>query len=149
MDDNELLENERFIPQNVLTKGKVMMIDWIRWFEAAVFCALTIYIVLHTNFVASIKAIIIIVLCIAEAFLFLRGIKNRSVLQVIFEMILSRKERRHYKLGSVNDGRKTNKSIQSNHFGGESSFDRIVARIRYGFKQFDERYGEDGTVSKT
>lgn len=143
MDDNDLLENERFIPQNTLTKGKIMMIDWNRWVEDAVFCGATAYIVVHTNFVTQIKVIIIIVLCIAETFLFLRGIKNRSVLQVIFEIILSRYERRHYRLGSVTDARKNNAAIQNNHFGGESAFDRIIARIRYGFKEFDAKYGSD------
>ncbi len=143
MNDDELEKNERFIPQNALTKGKILSIDWIRWLEAAIFCIITAVIVIHTNFVTNIKAIIIIVLCIAETFLFLRGIKNRNVLQVIFEMIRSRHERKHYKLGSVNDARKESTYVQYNHFGGESAFDRLVARVKYGFKAFDAKYGDD------
>ncbi len=139
----EIEKNQRIIPQNALTKGKILTIDWIRWVEAAIFCAITVAIVIHTNFVTQIKVIIIIVLCLAEALFFLRGIKNRSVLQVILEMILSRHDRKHFRLGSVNDARKNNTNVQYNYFGGESAFDRLVNRIKYNFKAFDAKYGEE------
>lgn len=141
-DESQLDINQTIIPQNALTKGKLFHIDWIRWVESGIYCLLVSYAIIMTNFVDKIKLISICVLCISGTIFFLHGIKNRSVTQVLFEVIRSRRLRKHYRLGSVNDGRKAVAAIQNN-FGGESYWDKFTRRIRYRFDEFDKKYGAD------
>lgn len=142
MDENELSANQRRIPQNVLQKGQILHIEWVRWLESGIFCSITFCLITMTNFVNEIKIISITVLCISEVLFFLHGIKNRSVMHVLMEVIKSKYTRKHYRLGSVNDARKAVAEIQ-NYFGGESNFDKFTRRLRYKFGEFDRKYGSE------
>lgn len=137
--------NERYrkVPLNVMTDGKFLNIDWIRWVETLIACGLIIFIIWSTTFVIRIKVICISVICPVFIFLFLHGIKNRSVTQVIRDIIFETSHRKKYSLGSVANGAKRYKSKQQNQFGSLSVFEKLTFNVKSKFKQFDDRYGKD------
>ena len=144
-DESQLDVGQKIIPLNALNKGQIFHIDWIRWLESGIYSIVVSYAIIITNFVDKIKLVSICVLCISGTIFFLRGIKNRSVTHVLLDVIKSRQSRKHYRLGSVNDGRKTVTAIQ-NDFGGESYFDKCIKRLRYKFNEFDKKYGTDEEI---
>lgn len=141
MADRDMLENI-YIPKNVLKRGKFFGIDYIRWIETIVIDFLVGYGMWTSPFVTKIKIICIIVLCVVLSAFFLRGIKNRSVTQLLIDIIKDNQNRKKYSLGSICDGRKYNQAKQ-NKFGGESQFERIVNTIKDKFSAFDKKYGNE------
>ena len=133
----------RFIPQNVLTKGKLFNIDYINWIEAVIFTGLIGKAIFMTDLVLKIKIICCCVICLCSFALFLRGIKNRSVLTFFYDMIKYKSSQVRYSLGSVSNERKRKKANIETNFGGTSYFERIVARCKAKFKEFDSKYGKE------
>lgn len=137
---NEALpQNAKFIPENVIKKGKILNIDWIRWGEAALFTCLMAVLIWSTELTVKVKLIVVVVLGISIAAFFLHGIKNRSVTQVIADMIKDKKCRRKYSLASPDKkGRKEEKES----FGNQSLFQRVIKAIKYYIWALDQKYGE-------
>ena len=133
----------RFIPQNVLTKGKFLNIEYINWIEAIAFTGLIGKGIFMTNLVMRIKIICCCVLCLCSFALFLRGIKNRSVLTFFFDMIKYKSSQVRYSLGSVSNERKKKRTNIETNFGGTSFYERCVARCKSKFKDFDAKYGNE------
>ena len=60
---NETLpKNAKFIPENVIKKGKILNIDWIRWAEAVLFTSLTGGFMWSSGFTVKVKMIVLVVL---------------------------------------------------------------------------------------
>lgn len=130
----------RPIYKNVLTKGKLFTIDITRWVEAVIVSGSVGYGIYQIPFVTRVKWIVIIVVCVSLAVLFLHGIRNRSVFQLLLDVIKDSRYTAKYSLGSVNNERK-GKQATYYKFGGESYLDRLIATIKHKFKAFDEKYG--------
>ena len=137
---NETLpKNAKFIPENVIKKGKILNIDWIRWAEAVLFISLTGGFMWSSGFTVKVKMIVLVVLGTSIAAFFLHGIKNRSVTQVITDMIKDKKCRKKYSLASP-DIKKKSEGDES--FGKQSLYQRMIKTLKYYIIKFDQRYGE-------
>ena len=132
-------DNTIIIPPNVIKKGTFLGIGIQNWIEAILMTVSTGLIIWSTNFVIKIKIISITVICTSLFILFIRGLKNRSVFQLLYDIIKEKKQQKKYSLGSVNNDRKYHQA-QSNKFGGESLFERFLNNIKSKIKNFDAKY---------
>lgn len=144
MQQEEYLKG-RPIYKNVLKKGKLFTIDISRWIEAALVTGAVGYGIYQIPFVTRVKWIVIVVICTSLAVLFLHGVRNRSVFQLLFDIIKDSKFTTKYSLGSVNNERK-GKQAAYYKFGGESYFDKLTATIKFKFKSFDQKYGGEDDI---
>lgn len=132
----------KFIPQNAIKKYQFFGINYMNWVEAIAIPYLVGKGIWATTLVLKIKIICIIVICISLFILFLKGIKNRSVLTFIFDLMKDTGNHNKYKLGSVNDERRIKNTSIENQFGGMSLYERLLFNIKSKFKRFDDKYGK-------
>lgn len=126
------------IPKNALKTGKFLSFRYRNWIEAIITAYLIGYGIYMTTFVTKIKVICIIILCTTDLIIFLRGIKNRTVIDFLGNIITDRMSRIEYHLGSVNNDRKQ----EQNQFGGESLLERTIKNVKTKAKKFDDKYGK-------
>lgn len=131
----------RRIPFNAFQKGKVLGIDIIRWVEAFIFISIIGFILWLTPFVIKIKVITFIVIGTSIFALSLHGVKNRSITEIFIDIVVNKKNKKKYSLGSVSDERKRNIYNESK-FANESNFERAINAIRTTISRFDEKYGD-------
>lgn len=137
------MDNNRYrrIPFNAFQKGKILGIDIIRWIEAFIFLIIIGLIIWITPFVIKIKVICLIVIGASIFALSLHGIKNRSITEIFIDIVVDKKNKRKYSLGSVSDERKRNVYDEA-QFANESNFEKAIRLIRKGIRELDEKYGE-------
>ena len=133
-DDNKY----RYIPMNAIKKGRILKIPWKRWVEAVGFITITGILIWSSPFVPKIKTISIVVICTAIFAICIRGIKNRSITEIIRDIVTDNRTRKKYRLGSVTDERRKNYSEAT--FGNESLFERSIKTIKRCIREFDQKY---------
>lgn len=130
----------RFIPAPVFSKGKILGIQYINWIEAVAFSALLGRGIFATDLVIKIKVICCCVLCTSMFALCLHGIKNRSILTFIYDIMKDNSRHIKYSLGSVNNERRRKKPTAEGQFGNMSLFERVMFSIKRKAKAIDDRY---------
>lgn len=142
MDDEKNLLY-RFIPKNVMTKGKLFGFEYVNWIEAVLVTGLVIKLISLTDFVQKIKIICYCVIGICIFVLFLRGVKNRSLLIFFMDIIKNRSNYIKYSLGSASDERKCRKTSEEYNFGGMSFYEKVIFSVKRKFREFDSKYGKE------
>ena len=128
------------IPDNAISNSYIFNIHFTNWIEAIVFVALADIIIWNVGFVTRVKWIVIAVVSVALLFVFLRGIKGRTLTLAIYNAIKGFINRKEYHLGGINDDRKAADMAQ---FAGQSRLERIQTVIKQKGKAIDERYGSE------
>lgn len=98
--DEEKDPNLWFLNKNVISKGKTFGIPNRNIFEAVFFTSLTEYCIVSINFTKVAFVSCTVIICPIVFGLFLRGLKNRSVLQILFSSIKFHFNRRELHLRS-------------------------------------------------
>ena len=128
------------IPANAISNSYFLGIHFTHWIEASIVVGIVDYIIWHINFVTRVKWIILVVLTISLAFVFLRGIKGRTLTQAIIYGIIGLRKRKEYHLGGINNDRK---SAEMAEFAGQSGAEQIATFFRQKARFLEKRYGEE------
>ena len=137
--DNDEL-NVFDIPPNAISNSYFFGIHFTHWIEAAVFIALADYIIWHISFVTRVKWIILVVITIALLFVFLRGIKGRTLTAAVIYAIIGIKKRKEYHLGMINEDRKVADMAE---FSGQSGAEQIATFFKQKSRFLERRYGKE------
>lgn len=136
-------ENGNFIlPKNVITKGKWFGIQRQNYYEAFFFTTLVFIIIAIVPFTKIARVMFSIVLCTLTFYVFLKGIQERSLLQVLMDELKYRNSRCKLHLRGPEYVRKESKYKNyenSNATGFEAVFKKLKTRIN----EFIAEYGED------
>lgn len=143
MSDQNPKDLYRYIPKNVITKGKLLGFEYVNWIESVLITGIIIKLITMTDFVPKIKIICCSVIGICVFVLFLRGVKNRSIILFFADIIKNRSSQIKYSLGSASDERKHRKAGEEYNFGGMSFYEKVVHSIKTKFRAFDQKYGNE------
>lgn len=130
------------IPANAISTSYFFNIHISHWIEAVIFIFLTDKLIWHINFVPRVKWIIISVLTISLGFIFLRGIKGRTLTEAIIYAIIGIKKRKEYHLGGINNDRK---AADMAEFAGQSGAEQLATFIKQKLRFLEKRYGQEPT----
>jgi len=128
-------DRARYIPNNALPN----IIHHRKLIEAIMAMIITGMVITSINFVIKIKIILLITCCLAMGFLFLKGIKNRSITQIIFAEYKFRKSRRCAHLRSINYVKKNRKSFFAG-VEGETTAEKTVNVLKKRLNDWKEDY---------
>lgn len=140
MSDDERNENEkryRFTPPNAIEKWIILGIPITRWIEGILFVILTFIIIGLTPFVQKIKIISFIIIASILFSLSLFGIKNRSIIEFLIDIIDDNSRHGKFSLFPVN---KNNKKQNVDSFRNESNAEILLRKSKEFLKEFDEKY---------
>lgn len=140
MDENQKHLDTFEIPANAISNSYFFGIHFTHWIEAIIFVFLTDYGIWHINFVPKVKWIVISVLTIALGFVFLSGIKGRTLTQAIIYAIIGLKKRKEYHLGGINNDRKTADMAE---FAGQSGAEQLATFFKQELSFLEKRYGQE------
>ena len=124
--------------KNVITKGKTFGIPNHNIVEAIFFVFLTVLIILAINFTKLVTNICLIILVPIVLIFFLRGLKSRSVLQLLVSEIKFRINRKILHLRSPEYVRKENR--YANEESADESVVEAIGRIaKEKYREFIEK----------
>ena len=139
--DEEKDPNLWFLNKNVISKGKTFGIPNRNIFEAVFFTSLTEYCIVSINFTKVAFVSCTVIICPIVFGLFLRGLKNRSVLQILFSSIKFHFNRRELHLRSPEYVKKENQYANEETIN-ESFFESIWRHIQKWLRSFIEKYSD-------
>ena len=127
--------------RNVITKGKTFGIPNHNIVEAIFFVFLVVLIILSINFTKLVTNICLIILVPIVSIFFLRGLKSRSVLQLLISEIKFRINRKIIHLRSPEYVRKENR--YANEESADESVVEAIGRItKEKYREFIEKYSD-------
>lgn len=129
------------IPPNIFSTGTLFGIPVRRWIEGLLFAVIIGALCYISPFVLRIKIILIAVLCTSVFTFSLMGIKNRSITEFFYDLLLFSRSKKRYHLASATDNRKENTAIVK--FGTESKAELAFRIVRQKAKEFDDKYGQE------
>ncbi len=117
------------IPANVLRSRNLFGFPKRNWIEGGVEALLAGYLLNLIPFVAKVKVISILVICLSILTVNLMGIKNRSITQIVIAFFKHRRIKAVYHLGSVSNYDK-HKGIQAGSPEGESAAEKVIRIVK-------------------
>lgn len=141
---NDINKNELYtqLNENVIIKGKFYSIPKQNIREALFFTLLVAGIINGIHFTDLVKTVSSIVLCPVIFLVCIRGIKHRSVLQILYSEYKFRKRRRSLHLRGPEYVRKESKYASEE--SADESIAETVGRIALTkFRDFIEKYSSD------
>lgn len=144
---NKILENEKkqnnntVLNENVLTKGKFHGKSYRNIAESIVFAGIVAYIILRINFTELVTNMSLLILCPLVMYLCIKGIKNRSVTEIIQAEIKHRFKRRRLHLRGPEYVRKESKYAKEQT--NESLVESVWNKIREKAEIFIAEYAND------
>lgn len=130
------MEQQYAIFKNVLRKGLLLNIPYRNWVEAVIFSFFGVCLVCLIPFVKKVKITVCVIVVILIFFASLRGIKNRSITQIVIAELIFKRRRRRLHLRTPEWQKQTRQEINTN----ESLAESVVFRFRDGIDDFVEKY---------
>ena len=124
------------IIDNVVRKGTFLRISYLNWAEAAIAAFISAGIISLIPFIPSIKRALIILVGVTVFVFVLRGIKNRSYIQILFAEFNFRRKRRRLHLRAPN----YKKSKKVEVINNESYIETIANYLRRRNDEFVEKH---------
>lgn len=141
MAEEEKEELSTVIISNILKSDTILGIQKRNWIEATVFAAFTAIIISPIPFVSDVKGVVLLMCCGMTFYIGLKGIKNRSITQII---LAERRFRKNRKILFLRSPKYARENITfKNDETTLSHFQKFQQKYKDRLDDFIEQYSEE------